>query len=121
MRFKRSFQDALLDLAQARQAAEAAAQAQPGQVSWSPRLKGWKIFQAIFQPSDGGDGKARAGTTKIDLDTDDDDDEPGQVEDPETLRILLRSLLSERKRTLWLRRLQQERHGSIQSCGAGKS
>ena len=99
MRFKRSFQDALLDLAQARQAAEAAAQAQPGQVSWSPRLKGWKIFQAIFQPSDGGDGKARAGTTKIDLDTD-DDDEPGQVEDPETLRILLRSLLSERREGL---------------------
>jgi hypothetical protein len=95
MRFKRSFQDTLLDLAQARQAAEAAAataaQSQPGQVSWSPRLKGWKIFQAIFQPSEGA----------TDLDTDDDDnEEPGQVEDPETLRILLRSLLSERREGL---------------------
>ena len=117
MRFKRSFQDALLDLAQARQAAEAAAamaaQAQPGQVSWSPRLKGWKIFQAIFQPSDGGDGKARAGTTEIDLDTD-DDDEPGQVEDPETLRILLRSLLSERREGL------ADFFGLIDTDGDGK-
>ena len=113
MRFKRSFQDALLDLAQARQAAEAAAQAQPGQVSWSPRLKGWKIFQAIFQPTDGGDGKARAGTTKIDLDTD-DDDEPGQVEDPETLRILLRSLLSERREGL------ADFFGLIDTDGDGK-
>ena len=113
MRFKRSFQDALLDLAQARQAAEAAAQAQPGQVSWSPRLKGWKIFQAIFQPNDGGDGKARAGTTKIDLDTD-DDDEPGQVEDPETLRILLRSLLSERREGL------ADFFGLIDTDGDGK-
>ena len=117
MRFKRSFQDALLDLAQARQAAEAAAamaaQAQPGQVSWSPRLKGWKIFQAIFQPSEGGDGKARAGATEI-IDTDDDDDEPGQVEDPETLRILLRSLLSERREGL------ADFFGLIDTDGDGK-
>ena len=117
MRFKRSFQDALLDLAQARQAAEAAAAtaalAQPGQVSWSPRLTGWKIFQAIFQPSEGGDGKARAGATEI-IDTDDDDDEPGQVEDPETLRILLRSLLSERREGL------ADFFGLIDTDGDGK-
>ena len=105
MRFKRSFQDTLADLAQVRQAAEAgaaAAQDQPGQASWSPRQQGWKIFQAIFQQSEGGDDKALAGVTTAtsDLDTDDDDDEHDRVEDPETVRILLRSLLTERHEDL---------------------
>ena len=106
MRFKRSFQDTLLELAKVRQAAEAAAAAaaqdQPGQASWSPRQQGWQIFQAIFRPSEGGDGKVAGATTAAsDLDTDgDEDEEHDRVEDPETLRILLRSLLTERHEDL---------------------